>query len=227
MHTANIIAITKPLIDDINTAAELVGYCARVTSPQNQSNTETMPGLMNYCLKHKHFSIFEMANMVLEINTTRDISRQILRHRSFSYQEFSQRYAAVSPEIIYREARMQDHKNRQSSVLCSDPDINAAFQDNQDHVHAVAIEAYNTALSKGIAKEQARAVLPEGLTATRMYMNGTIRSWIHYCLVRCGVETQREHRMIAKQACEILLEQFPFFEPLLGKCLDPDYSAEQ
>ena len=206
---------------------ELVSYCARVSNPNNQLNTKTAAGLLKYCIKHKHFSVFEMANMVVEIETTRDISRQILRHRSFSFQEFSQRYAEVDPEIIYRETRMQDLHNRQSSNICEDKYEVEQFESEQDYIWQKALEGYNYALSRGIAKEQARALLPEGLVGTRMYMNGTIRSWITYCMVRCGIETQKEHRSIAKEICKKLIENFPFLAEILTVCLEDNYSAEQ
>lgn len=221
-----LVAITKPLEEGINTAQEFISFCARVSAPNNQHNTKTASGLLKYCVNHKHFSIFEMGNMVFEIETTRDISRQILRHRSFSFQEFSQRYATVSPEIIYRETRLQDTKNKQNSTKCNDIDLVERFKGSQDYIFNKAIEQYEAALSEGIAKEQARALLPEGLTGTRMYMNGTVRSWIHYCQVRCGVETQLEHRLIAKEICKELISQFPFLEDVVGICLIDDYSAE-
>ena len=222
-----LVAITKPLEEGINNAQEFISFCARVSAPNNQHNTKTAAGLLKYCVSHKHFSIFEMANMVVEIETTRDISRQILRHRSFSFQEFSQRYATVDPEIVYRECRMQDTKNRQNSIAVGEESSPAiSFKDSQDKVWKLALEEYNMALAHGVAKEQARSMLPEGLTTTRMYMNGSIRSWIHYCQVRCGVETQLEHRLIAKEICKELITQFPFLEDVVGICLTEDYSAE-
>lgn len=223
-----VVAITKPLEEGINTAQEFISFAARVSAPDNQHNTKTAAGLLKYCVTHKHFSIFEMANMVVEIETTRDISRQILRHRSFSFQEFSQRYAEVDPEIVYRETRLQDKQNRQSSILVGEDSSPAiSFKHAQDKVWKKALKEYKEALLHDIAKEQARALLPEGLTSTRMYMNGSIRSWIHYCLVRCGVETQKEHRIIAKEICRNVIDNFPFLIGVLGVCLEDDYSAEQ
>lgn len=225
-QAVKLVAITKPQVESLETAADLISYCARVSNPSNQMNTSTSAGLLNYCIKHKHFSIFEMANMVVEINTTRDISRQILRHRSFSYQEFSGRYSKMPEQAVLREARIQDPKNKQNSIVCDDEQIINDFQGSQSLVWQEALRNYNLALEAGIAKEQARALLPEGMTKTRMYMNGTIRSWIHYCLVRCGVETQKEHRLIAKEVCKLLIEQMPFLQDTLGKCLEEKYSAE-
>lgn len=223
-----VVALTQPCVEGIKDAQELVSYCARVSNPNNQLNTKTAAGLLKYCIKHKHFSVFEMANMVVEIETTRDISRQILRHRSFSFQEFSQRYAEIDPEIIYRETRMQDLNNRQSSVeVGEDSSPNLSFKQAQLEVWNTALNKYNEALLHGVAKEQARALLPEGLVGTRMYMNGTIRSWITYCMVRCGIETQKEHRLIAKEICNKLIENFPFLSEILTVCLEDNYSAEQ
>ena len=189
-------------------------------------NVDTGGGLLRYCMKHKHFSVFEMANMVLEIQTTRDISRQILRHRSFSYQEFSGRYSKMPEQPVIRETRLQDNVNKQNSTVCDDESIITEFVNLQDYTFTEAMDNYNLALSVGIAKEQARALLPEGLIQTTMYMNGTIRSWIHYVQVRCGVETQKEHRLIAKEVCKILIQEFPTLTDLLKPCLSEDYSAE-
>lgn len=166
-------------------------------------------GLINYCAKHGHWSIFEMGSMVLEIETTRDISRQILRHRSFSFQEFSQRYAESTKFTKQREARLQDDKNRQNSIETEDTETQEVFEFLQATSLATALQCYKEALGRGIAKEQARVLLPEGLTATKMYMSGNIRSWIHYCQLRCGNGTQKEHKDIADQAKAILLEQLP------------------
>lgn len=222
-----LIAKTVPVVDGLKSAEDLVSYCARVSNPSNQLNTETAGGLLSYCLKHKHFSIFETTNLVIEIQTTRDISRQILRHRSFSFQEFSQRYASVSPEIIYRETRIQDNKNKQNSLVCEDKDLCDEFINKQRFIFDNAISSYNNALSAGIAKEQARALLPEGLTSTRMYMNGTLRSWLHFCQVRCGVETQKECRLVAKDCCKIIIEEFPCLKELMTPLLENSYSAER
>lgn len=222
-----LIAKTVPCKEGLNTAEDLVSYAARVSNPSNQMNTHTAGGLLKYCIKHKHFSIFETANLVMEIETTRDISRQILRHRSFSFQEFSQRYATVSPDIIYRETRLQDDKNKQNSLVCDNEGLDRTFKLEQDYVFDKAMDAYNKALDAGIAKEQARALLPEGLTGTRMYMNGTLRSWLHFCMVRCGVETQKECRLIAKECCSILIKEFPCLKEMLEPLLQEDYSAEK
>ena len=222
-----LVAKTIPVVEGLDTAEDLISYCARVSNPNNQLNTETAGGLLKYCLKHKHFSIFETANLVMEIQTTRDISRQILRHRSFSFQEFSQRYASVDPEIVYREARIQDVKNKQNSIVCDDDHLCDEFASEQKFIFDNAIESYNNALEAGIAKEQARALLPEGLTSTRMYMNGTLRSWLHFCQVRCGVETQKECRLVAKECCKIIIEEFPCLKELMTPLLEDNYSAEK
>lgn len=191
-------------------AEELIAYMARVSNPKNQDN-EDIQGLISYMIKHKHWSPFEMANAVFEINTTRDIARQILRHRSFSFQEFSQRYASVDvlPDLSYRECRIQDASNRQSSIVATDDYMTTLWEDIQKTVHHLTQEAYKAALDAGIAKEQARAVLPEGMTPTRMYMNGTIRSWLHYLELRCKKETQKEHRDIANAISVILSQHIP------------------
>ena len=217
-----LVGITKPLIEGLETASDLVSYAARVSNPPNQLSKGE--GLLRYCIKHKHFSIFEMANLVFEIETTRDIGRQILRHRSFSFQEFSQRYAEASPAIVERETRLQDTVNKQNSLLCEDDYVNDRFEEVQQETWDVALTAYNEALNMGVAKEQARALLPEGLTTTNMYMNGSLRSWIHYIIVRCGIETQKEHRDIAKAIAKVLMVEFPFLEYL--DVLKDDYSAE-
>jgi len=194
------------------TLQELVAYIARVSNPSNQSNNDTAPKLLSYLKKHAHWSPFEMVNICMEINTTRDIARQILRHRSFSFQEFSQRYADPTNDLDFtlRELRYQDKKIRQNSI---EPDLvynpvdqvkNEEWQSRQASVIAAAKNAYQWAIENGIAKEQARSVLPEGNTNSRMYMNGTLRSWIHYCDIRTGVETQKEHRQIALECARII-----------------------
>ncbi len=182
---------------------EKVAYCARVSNPENQHNHETAGKLLKYLLKHKHFSPFEMANVCMEIETTRDIARQILRHRSFSFQEFSQRYAVVN-EFENRECRLQDTKNRQNSLSTEDKDLQEWWDAAQKRVQHEASFMYQQALQKGVAKEQARALLPEGLTVSRMYMNGTLRSWLHYIEVRTDPSTQKEHRDVA-EACKSVL----------------------
>jgi len=194
---------------DIGTGGDhLVAHAARVSNPNNQFNTETSEKLLKYLIKHKHWSPFEMAHATLEITTTRDISRQILRHRSFSFQEFSQRYAE-STEYSWREARLQDEKNRQNSVETDDRELKNEWQDIQASVLITAKDAYKWALHNGIAKEQARVVLPEGLTKTTLYMAGNLRSWIHYIELREKNGTQKEHMEIASECKEVLSEVFP------------------
>ena len=191
-------------------AEKLLGYIARVSNPQNQDN-ENVEGLLRYMVKHQHWSPFEMASAVFEIETTRDIARQILRHRSFSFQEFSQRYADVSllPSAQLRECRLQDTRNRQNSLTTDDQDKHDQWAQLQARVSDAALAAYQQALKMGVAKEQARAVLPEGLTPSRMYMSGTIRSWMHYCQLRTQPETQKEHRVIAQSISDELALQVP------------------
>lgn len=188
-------------------AIETVAYCARVSNPANQQNMATAPQLIKYLIKHKHFSPFEMANACLEITTTRDIARQIIRHRSFTFQEFSQRYAEVTSEFIFRDARLQDTKNRQNSIDNEDTVLQEKWKECQREVSDVAQEVYEWALNNGIAKEQARAVLPEGMTMSRIYMNGTLRSWMHYIDTRTGNGTQLEHVRIAKECRRVLEEK--------------------
>ena len=180
-----------------------VAFCARVSNPDNQMNKETAPKLLKYLMKHKHWSPFEMANVCMEIETTRDIARQILRHRSFSFQEFSQRYAEVQSFGV-RECRMQDDKNRQNSLNTDDVGLKNWWDSTQHRVWQEAEFMYRAALNKGIAKEQARALLPEGMAMSRMYMNGTLRSWLHYIEVRTDPSTQKEHRDVA-EACKTVL----------------------
>jgi thymidylate synthase (FAD) len=188
---------------------ELIAYMARVSNPDNQDNKETAPKLIKYLKDNNHWSPFEMVNMCVEINTTRDIARQILRHRSFSFQEFSQRYAEVAVSMETSEARMQDVTNRQNSIETTDVMLKSWWEAMQQRVADDAEYVYHTALSKGIAKEVARKVLPEGLTPTRMYMNGNLRSWLHYVEIRCDKATQKEHREIAEQCKALLVTHFP------------------
>lgn len=198
-------------------AQELVAYCARVSNPANQTNTETSEKLVRYLIKHKHFSPLEMVSACLEIETTRDIARQILRHRSFSFQEFSQRYAVADLGFEYKEARLQDTKNRQNSIATDDSELSAEWERKQSNLANDAADVYKWALDNGIAKEQARAVLPEGITTSRLYMQGTLRSWLHYIELRSGPETQKEHREVA-QACARALESiFPMVTEFLVK----------
>lgn len=189
---------------------DLVAYCARVSNPANQDNANS-DKLLNYLMKHAHWSPFEMVSACLEITTTRDIARQILRHRSFSFQEFSQRYADPTKDIgfVTREARLQDPKNRQNSIEVDNVELQWMWEDKQKEVIDKAQEVYNWAINKGIAKEQARAVLPEGLTVSKMYMNGTIRSWIHYIQLRRENGTQKEHQEIALACAEAISKIFP------------------
>ena len=194
---------------DSTSAQEMVAFCARVSNPDNQMNSETSTGLIKYLIKHKHWSPFEMVSACLEIKTTRDIARQILRHRSFSFQEFSQRYARAT-DFETREARMQDPVNRQNSVVTDDLEIQEEWDKIQDNVIELTKAAYDRALKLGIAKEQARAVLPEGLTASTMYVNGTIRSWIHYIELRSAHGTQKEHMEIAKEVGKVISQIFPY-----------------
>jgi thymidylate synthase (FAD) len=209
MSEVNLIALSKPsAITGSKTAADLIAYTARVSNPANQNNTETAPKLLRYLIKENHWSPLEMVHMTMEIKTTRDIARQILRHRSFSFQEFSQRYA-VAPGFESREARLQDTKNRQNSVETDDRDLNEWWSMQQKHVENTAELAYAAALEKGIAKEQARALLPEGLTQSTLYMAGSLRSWVHYCDLRRGNGTQKEHAEIADKCWEIIGVHFP------------------
>jgi thymidylate synthase (FAD) len=194
---------------DGKTLLEQIAYVARVSNPENQESNETAERLVRYLMRNKHWSPFEMVNVCLEINTTRDIARQMLRHRSFSFQEFSQRYAVVPGAYALREARMQDTKNRQNSIEARDEVLVEEWNKCQEHIATVTRKAYDWAIEQGIAKEQARAVLPEGLTPTRMYVNGTIRSWIHYLELRLGNGTQKEHREVAHACACALREIFP------------------
>ena len=198
-------------IEGLEDVQDLVAYCARVSNPSNQLNSETSEKLLNYLAKHKHWSPFEMASACVEIETTRDIARQILRHRSFSFQEFSQRYADPTQDLdfVVREARLQDDKNRQNSIEVDDARLQDKWELIQKDVIQSAKEAYTWAIEHGIAKEQARAVLPEGNTVSRMYMNGTIRSWIHYIELRGANGTQKEHIEIAKACAEAISKIFP------------------
>ena len=194
---------------------EQIAYCARVSNPANQDNNETAEKLVRYLIKNKHWSPLEMVNVCLEIETTRDIARQILRHRSFSFQEFSQRYAVADLGFEKREARLQDMKNRQNSVPCENMSTRAFWENYQQKVIDTVQNAYQWALDSGIAKEQARAVLPEGMTVSRMYMNGTLRSWVHYIQLRSANGTQQEHREIAIACAQAIKPIFPMMEELI------------
>lgn len=220
-----LISYTKPadfFTQDVESVQDLVAYCARVSNPSNQNNKETNEKLIKYLIKHQHWSPLEMVNACLEINTTRDIAHQIVRHRSFAFQEFSQRYA--NPEemgdmFVHREARLQDKKNRQNSVELDennqeDTRLAMIWASHQNKVIREAQEAYEWAIKNGIAKEQARVVLPEGLTKTRLYMNGTLRSWVHYIELRGGHGTQKEHMEIAHACAEVIGSIFPLMNDL-------------
>ena len=206
-----LISYTQSLDNQTHTISDQICYVARVSNPSKQSNTFTNDRLIRYLLKNKHFSPFEMVNVCLEINTTRDISRQILRHRSMSFQEFSQRYADPTDYLAFevRETRIQDTNNRQNSLVCVDIDLIDEFKSMQEELIEKSKELYKLAISKGIAKEQARVLLPEGLTRTRMYINGTLRSWLHYIEVRTDPTTQKEHREIALACANEIAKIFP------------------
>lgn len=193
---------------------DLVAYCARVSNPSNQFNSQTSERLISYLVKNKHWSPLEMASACLEITTTRDIARQILRHRSFAFQEFSQRYANPVQELNFeaREARLQDYKNRQKSIEVDDDDLKLRWDDQQDFVIKAAKSAYDWAIVNGIAKEQARAVLPEGLMESRLYMSGSLRSWIHYIELRSENGTQKEHQEIARECAKVIGGIFPLMQ---------------
>jgi thymidylate synthase (FAD) len=224
----NIIAITKPLLGVYGTeysedthsrqmdVEDFIAYVARVSNPSNQNNTLTAKKLLKYLAKNRHWSPFEMVNVVMEINTTRDIARQILRHRSFAFQEFSQRYADATQlgEFHLKETRIQDTKNRQNSVLTEDQDLINGWNLRQQASANFAKDTYLWALKNGIAKEQARAVLPEGMTPSRLYMNGTLRSWIHYCDLRMKNGTQKEHMDVAKSCWNDIVIYFPSLEEI-------------
>ena len=219
MSKVSLVGMTKPSsITGCNTAEQLVAYAARVSNPENQNNTKTAPKLLKYLIREGHWSPFEIVHITMEIVTTRDIARQILRHRSFSFQEFSQRYAdpkEFGDQFVIREARLQDPKNRQNSIeIDSEEDIHHAWASVQQDVIDKAKEAYDWAIEAGIAKEQARVVLPEGLTKTRLYMNGTLRSWVHYIELRGGHGTQKEHMQVAHACAEVIAKIFPLMNDL-------------
>lgn len=208
MH-CKLIAISKPVIEECATAEELVAYCARVSNPANQANHGSSAKLVRYLMNNNHWSPLEMVHLTIEIETTRDIARQILRHRSFSFQEFSQRYAAVVDFAEPREARLQDTKNRQNSIETNNKFLEWRWRMYQKIVTNVTGALYNSALKMGVAKEVARSVLPEGLTTSRLYMAGSLRSWVHYCQLRMANGTQKEHMEIAADCWRIIGEQFP------------------
>ncbi len=218
MTIVRLVSYSKPTLEFVNEGIsnddvlDLVAYCARVSNPSNQMNTETSEKLIKYLIKHQHWSPLEMASACLEINTTRDIAHQIVRHRSFSFQEFSQRYADPEDQgelFEYSEARLQDTKNRQNSIEIEDAELQRQWTNRQEEVALAAKYAYDWAIEQGIAKEQARKVLPEGLTKTRLYMNGTLRSWVHYIELRGANGTQKEHMEIAHACAEVIAKIFP------------------
>ena len=224
MNKVKIIAVTKPTFNQnhpfkepMMSVDEFIAYVARVSNPSNQSNHLTAQQLLKYLIKNKHWSPFELVNVVMEINTTRDIARQILRHRSFSFHEFSQRYADPTSDLgfVERQARLQDHKNRQNSIETEDDVLQKCWYAKQKQQIHEAQLAYKWAIDNGIAKEQARVVLPEGLTVSRMYMNGTLRSWIRYCEIRMAEGTQKEHREVATNAWHEIVRVFPTLGDLL------------
>jgi len=192
-----------------------VAFCARVSNPTNQLNTDTNERLLSYLIRNQHWSPFEMVSICLEIESTRDICRQILRHRSFSFQEFSQRYAVASLGFESREVRLQDEKNRQNSVEVENAELKFEWEVRQQELAELSKKTYEWALDNGIAKEQARAVLPEGMTVSRMYMNGTLRSWIHYIQLRCANGTQKEHREVALECAKVISTIFPMIMDFL------------
>lgn len=206
---------TKELQEQgVHDCQDLLAYCAKISNPQNQMNLEASDKLIKYLIKHKHWSVFEMADATLEITTTRDIARQIIRHRSFSFQEFSQRYAnpeAMGEMFMLREARLQDTKNRQNSIIIDNEELQSQWNAAQQDVIDLAHDAYDWAIANGIAKEQARVVLPEGNTVSKLYMKGNIRSWIHYCALRSANGTQREHMEVAQKAAAVLTSIIPDF----------------
>lgn len=217
MTSVKLIAVSQPTVEGIKSPEDLITYIARVSNPENQSKFETSSKLLRYLLEHGHWSPFEQVSLTMEVVTTRDIARQILRHRSFVFQEFSQRYEDPTKHLgfVKREARMQDSKNRQNSIeiVHEDGDRAAQLVDNwdamQDALAAHALSVYKWAVSKGIAKEQARVVLPEGMTQSKLYVTGSLRSWIHYCQQRMGNGTQKEHVEVAELCWKILASQFP------------------
>tara|TARA_B100001248_G_scaffold75099_1_gene53864 strand:- start:69306 stop:69971 length:666 start_codon:yes stop_codon:yes gene_type:complete len=210
-----LVSYSKPTLEfeneGITDVQELVAFCARVSNPSNQNNNETSQKLIKYLISNKHWSPLEMVTACIEIETTRDIARQILRHRSFSFQEFSQRYADPTKDLsfVFKEARLQDNKNRQNSIETNNESLKSEWINKQQKLIDLSLETYKWAIDNGIAKEQARAVLPEGNTVSRMYMNGTLRSWVHYIELRSSNGTQKEHMEIAKSIAKIISDIFP------------------
>jgi len=212
---------TREIYDQgLTNAQDLIAFCARVSNPSNQLNVETAEKLIRYLANNRHWSPFEMVSACLEIETTRDIARQLLRHRSFSFQEFSQRYADPTKdlEFVYREARLQDQKNRQNSINTDDKKLQDDWLNVQKRIADMCKKEYEWAIQQGIAKEQARALLPEGLMMSRLYVNGTIRSWIHYIELRSGNGTQKEHIEVAKACAQAIVEAFPMISEYVQEC---------
>ena len=214
-----LISYSQTEVHFVEKMTELVAFCARVSNPSNQNNKETSEKLIRYLIKNDHWSPLEMVSMCLEIETTRDIARQILRHRSFSFQEFSQRYADPTQDLdfVIREARLQDEKNRQNSIETDDKMLQIEWERAQKRVIFTAKKEYEWAIKNGIAKEQARAVLPEGLTVSRLYVNGTIRSWLHYIQLRSANGTQKEHMEIAKACAGVIAKVFPMSQEFVSQ----------
>jgi thymidylate synthase (FAD) len=210
-----LISYSQPPLGESSSLKDLVAFSARVSNPANQNNTETNDKLIQYLIKNQHWSPLEMVNICLEIETTRDIARQILRHRSFSFQEFSQRYAIADLGFETREARLQDTKNRQNSIEHNNHDLSEKWENIQRGLIHTTQSAYDWAINNGIAKEQARAVLPEGITVSRMYMNGTLRSWVHYIQLRSGNGTQKEHREVALACMDAISDIFPMIKDII------------
>lgn len=215
MNTVRVIGVTRPIIENLETSGQMLAWCARVSSTANQNNHATGPKLIASLIRREEWSPLEMVSATLEIETTRDIARQILRHRSFAFQEFSQRYSVVNDAPVIREARMQHPTDRQASVETDSVYLRETWEDWQKSVAEEAARAYRFALQNGIAKEQARAVLPEGMTTSRLYMAGTIRSWVHYIGLRSQAGTQKEHREIAVKCGDVLRPYFPELEGVL------------
>jgi thymidylate synthase (FAD) len=218
MGQVRMIGCTQPFqLTGVQTGEQLIAYCARVSNPSNQANHTTAPRLLSYLARNQHWSPFEMVHVVMDITTTRDIARQILRHRSFSFQEFSQRYAESAEDAVLREVRMQDTANRQNSLEVLDIPLSSWWEHEQQWIADQATRSYQNALAQGIAKEVARAVLPEGLTSSRLYMAGSVRSWIHYVQLRTDKATQKEHREIADQCKTELLKAMPSLAEVMNE----------
>jgi len=213
--TARIISYTQSMDGNLNDITEQIAYCARVSNPTSQINNENNERLLTYLMTHNHWSPFEMVNICIEITSTRDIIRQILRHRSFSFQEFSQRYAEANLGFSIRETRLQDNVRRQNSIECNDEILMEEWKNRQESIIETITENYQWALKNGIAKEQSRCILPEGITISRIYMNGTLRSWLHYLKIRLNWDTQKEHRDIAQACFEEIKRVFPLVEKIL------------